>query len=81
MSNSTLPRAHKRNIGMTYKKVNWVYSSIELHEYKIKMFESVALQIKLAQDGVDVILYVDKFKYSCHQSNHYGWVKKENVDT
>ena len=53
VSNSTLARALKRNIGMTYKKVNWVHPSIWLHENKRKMLESVDLQIKLAQDGVD----------------------------
>ena len=75
MSNSTLARSLKRNIGMTYKKVNWVHPSIGLHENKMKMLKSVFLQIKLAQDGVDVV-YVDELKYSCYQSNHYGWAKK-----
>ena len=31
VSNSILAQALKRNIGMTYKKVNWVHPSIGLH--------------------------------------------------
>ena len=72
ISNSTLARLLKRDIRMSYKKVNRVHPSIALHENKRKMLEAVALQIKLVQNEVTVI-YIDEFKYSWHQNNYYGW--------
>ena len=42
ISNSTLARLLKRDIRMSFKKVNRVHQSIALHENKRKMLEAVA---------------------------------------
>ena len=75
VSKSTLARVLRKEIGMSYKKVNKIHPKVVIEENKRKILEAASIQIKLIEEGTTVV-YVDEFKYSCHRSGMYGWAFK-----
>ena len=75
ISNSSVGRSLKRDIGMTYKKINKISNKVVTKENKRKILEASVLQMRLMQSEVDVV-YIDEFKFSWHRSEHYGWSLK-----
>ena len=75
VSNSTIWRVMKKEMGMSFKRVNKVHPSIITEETWRKMAESLSIQAELCLRGIDVV-YWDEFKFSWHTSKHYGWAPR-----
>ena len=76
VSKSTLSRVLKKKAGMASKKINKINPIVWTSESKWKMLEAAVLQLKLIQKAT-LVIYIDEFKYSSQNNNHYGWTLKE----
>ena len=75
VSNSTIRRRMKKEMWMSFKKVNMVHPSVITEETRRKMAESLNIQAALCLRRIDVI-YWDEFKFFWHTSKHYGWTPR-----
>ena len=75
ISESTISRALRTKLNMTYKKINKVHPTTASNSNKQKLIEAAAIQIKLSQQGV-IWIFIDEFKYSSHTNHCYGWTKR-----
>ena len=75
VSNSTIWRVMKKEMGMSFKRVNKIHPSVITEETRRKIAESLNIQATLCLRGIDII-YWDEFKFSWHTSKHYGWAPR-----
>ena len=79
VSTSTISKILKLKLGMSYKRMNVLNSSINMKENLNKIIEILSIQTKLLKDNRNVI-FLDEFKY-CSESTKFFWwsVKNKNA--
>ena len=75
ISDTTVRRWMKRDLKMSFKKLERKNLNMFTPNKIRSFFESAAIQLKLEELRVEQI-YIDEFSVNAHRSNLYGWSKR-----